>query len=155
MVSKAGGPLGTLDIGCCQGGTNWPGGSYDPQTHILYVYGKSEVTSLGLVPPDGRQVGYEFHPGHGRFRYRAASAAGAEGAAGGALTVQGLPLFKPPYGAITAINLDKGEIVWQIAHGETPDNVRNNPALKGLNIPRTGRAGNIGVGNHLDAGDCR
>jgi quinoprotein glucose dehydrogenase len=65
--------------------------------------------------------------------------------AGGALTVQGLPLFKPPYGAITAIDMDKGEIVWQIAHGETPDNVRNNPALKGVSIPRTGRAGNIGL----------
>jgi quinoprotein glucose dehydrogenase len=53
VVSKAGGPLGTLDIGCCQGGTNWAGGSYDPQTHLLYVYGKSEVASLGLVPPAG------------------------------------------------------------------------------------------------------
>jgi len=51
VVSKAGGPLGTLDIGCCQGGTNWPGGSYDPQTHLLYVYGKTEMTSLGLAPP--------------------------------------------------------------------------------------------------------
>jgi quinoprotein glucose dehydrogenase len=53
--------------------------------------------------------------------------------------------LKPPYGRISAINLDKGEIVWQIAHGETPDVVRNNPALKGLTIPRTGRAGIIGV----------
>ena len=51
VVSKAAGPLGTLDIGCCQGGTNWPGGSFDPQTHILYVYGKTEVASLGLLPP--------------------------------------------------------------------------------------------------------
>jgi quinoprotein glucose dehydrogenase len=56
-----------------------------------------------------------------------------------------LPLLKPPYGRITAINLDKGEIVWQVAHGETPDNVRNNPALAGLTIPRTGSAGLIGV----------
>ncbi len=46
-----------------------------------------------------------------------------------------------PYGTISAINLDKGEIVWQIAHGETPDFVRNHPALKGLNIPRTGQPG--------------
>jgi quinoprotein glucose dehydrogenase len=53
--------------------------------------------------------------------------------------------LKPPYGRITAINLDKGEITWQVAHGETPDNVKNNPALKGLNIPRTGRSGIIGV----------
>ena len=72
-------------------------------------------------------------------------APGAGGGGAGALTVQGLPLYKPPYGAITAINLDKGEIVWQVPHGETPDNIRNHPALKGLNIPRTGRAGNIGL----------
>jgi quinoprotein glucose dehydrogenase len=58
--------------------------------------------------------------------------------------VHGLPLLKPPYGRITAIDLNKGEFVWQIAHGETPDNVRNNPALKGLNIPRTGRPGLLG-----------
>jgi quinoprotein glucose dehydrogenase len=41
--------------------------------------------------------------------------------------------------------MNKGEIAWQIAHGETPDNVRNHPALKGLNIPRTGRQGRMGT----------
>jgi len=145
VASKAGGPLGTLDIGCCQGGTNWPGGSYDPQTHLLYVYGKSEVTSLGLVPPTGGRSDMNFIRGVASFDVAPPPAADGAAAANGALTVQGLPLFKPPYGAITAINLDKGEIVWQIAHGETPDNVRNNPALRGVNIPRTGRAGNIGL----------
>ena len=49
------------------------------------------------------------------------------------------------HGSISAIDLNKGEILWQIAHGETPDNVRNHPALKGLTIPRTGRPGNFGV----------
>ncbi len=145
VVSKAAGPLGTLDIGCCQGGTNWPGGSYDPQTHLLYVYGKSEVTSLGLVPPTEGRSDMNFIRGVAAFDVAPPPAADGAAAANGALTVQGLPLFRPPYGAITAINLDKGEIVWQIAHGETPDNVRNNPALKGVNIPRTGRAGNIGM----------
>jgi len=145
VVSKAGGPLGTLDIGCCQGGTNWPGGSYDPQTHLLYVYGKSEVTSLGLVPPTGGKSDMNFIRGVAAFDVAPPPAADGAAAANGALTVQGLPLFKPPYGAITAINMDKGQIVWQVAHGETPDNVRNNPALKGVNIPRTGRAGNIGM----------
>jgi len=144
-VSKVGGPLGTLDIGCCQGGTNWPGGSYDPQTHLLYVYGKSEVTSLGLVPPTGGRSDMNFIRGVAAFDVAPPPAADGAAAANSALTVQGLPLFKPPYGAITAIDLDKGEIVWQIAHGETPDNVRNNPALKGVSIPRTGRAGNIGM----------
>ena len=61
------------------------------------------------------------------------------------MTVQGLPLLKPPYGRITAIDLNKGDLVWQIAHGETADNVRNHAALKGLTIPRTGRQGRIGT----------
>jgi quinoprotein glucose dehydrogenase len=69
--------------------------------------------------------------------------AGGGGFVGG-LTVQGLPVVKPPYGRITAIDLKKGEILWQIAHGDTPDDVRNNPALKGLNIPRTGRPTHAG-----------
>jgi quinoprotein glucose dehydrogenase len=57
-----------------------------------------------------------------------------------ALSVEGLPLTKPPYGRISAINMDRGEIAWQIAHGETPDVVKNHPKLKGLTIPRTGQA---------------
>jgi quinoprotein glucose dehydrogenase len=56
------------------------------------------------------------------------------------LTVQGLPIVKPPYGMISAINLDRGEIVWQTPHGDTPDSVRNHPALQGLNIPKTGQS---------------
>jgi quinoprotein glucose dehydrogenase len=75
----------------------------------------------------------------------AGSVGGGGGEGGGALTVQGLPLGKPPYGQISAINLDRGDIVWQVPHGETPDNVKNHPALKGLNIPRTGRSGIVGV----------
>src|SRR6185295_5947021 len=81
--------------------------------------------------------------GPGRGAAGPAAGPGGEGAVRG-LAVSGLPLLKPPYGSITAIDLNKGEIAWQIAHGETPDNVRNSPALKGLTIPRTGRSGNIG-----------
>ena len=62
------------------------------------------------------------------------------------LTVDGLSILKPPYGTISAVNLDRGEIVWQVPHGDTPDNVRNHPALKGLNIPKTGQAGTSGIG---------
>ena len=50
----------------------------------------------------------------------------------GRLTVKGMPLMKPPYGQITAIDVNKGEIIWQVPHGETPDEVRNNPALAGM-----------------------
>jgi quinoprotein glucose dehydrogenase len=75
----------------------------------------------------------------------AASAPGGGGEDGPNLTVQGLPLVKPPYGRITAIDLNKGDLVWQVAHGETPDNIKNHPALRGMNIPRTGRNGRIGT----------
>jgi quinoprotein glucose dehydrogenase len=75
----------------------------------------------------------------------AAAGGGAEGGGGGGTNVQGLPLVKPPYGRITALNLNRGDMAWQIAHGDTPDNIKNHPALKGLNIPRTGRQGRIGV----------
>jgi quinoprotein glucose dehydrogenase len=71
--------------------------------------------------------------------------AAAEGGGGGNLTVMGLPLIKPPYGRITAFDMNKGDIVWQIAHGETPDNIKNHPALKGVTIPKTGRNGRIGT----------
>jgi quinoprotein glucose dehydrogenase len=46
--------------------------------------------------------------------------------------------MKPPYGTITAISLDRGDIMWQVPAGETPDNIRNSPVLRGMNIPNTG-----------------
>jgi quinoprotein glucose dehydrogenase len=73
-----------------------------------------------------------------------APAAAAEGG-GVRTTVQGLPLVKPPYGLLAAISLDKGDLMWQVPHGDTPDAVRNNPALRGMNIPKTGQAGSVGL----------
>jgi quinoprotein glucose dehydrogenase len=58
---------------------------------------------------------------------------------------QGLPLIKPPYGRITAYNLNTGDLVWQVANGDTYDWIKNHPALKGVNIPRTGRADEGGL----------
>ncbi|HKB10951.1 MAG TPA: PQQ-binding-like beta-propeller repeat protein [Vicinamibacterales bacterium] len=68
-----------------------------------------------------------------------------QGGGGGGLTVQGLPLLKPPYGLLNAIDLDKGEIKWQVPHGDTPDAVRNSPILQGMNIPKTGQPGSVGL----------
>ena len=67
------------------------------------------------------------------------------GGGGGGLSVDGLPLVKPPYGVLSAINLDRGELMWQVPHGDTPDVVRNHPALKGMNIPKTGQQGSVGL----------
>ena len=73
----------------------------------------------------------------------AAAAAAAVG--GGGLQVEGLPLVKPPYGVLAAIDLDKGELKWRVPHGDTPDNVRTNPALAGMTIPKTGQQGSVGL----------
>src|SRR5438034_11824211 len=56
-----------------------------------------------------------------------------------------MPLMTPPNGTSSAISLDRGEIVWQVPHGETPDVVRNNPATKGLSISRTGQPDSVGT----------
>lgn len=127
-VSKPEGPWGTI---ITTGVTNWPGGSYDPETHILYVHASKGIIANGLVPGDPKRSEFAWVSGmlipDGQPR---------------GLTVQGLPLLKPPYGSIVAIDMNKGEILWRIANAETPDNVRNHPALKGLTIPRTGRQSN-------------
>jgi quinoprotein glucose dehydrogenase len=60
-------------------------------------------------------------------------------------TVEGLPLLKPPYGTVTAINLNTGDFRWQVPHGDTPDEIKNNPALKGITLPKTGQSGNVGL----------
>ncbi len=158
------GPWGTLVAPNVQGGTNWPGGSYDPETHLVYVYSKTEADVFGMVPTtdNGRLAlrrsaassttpctdadgnGAALAGGPPTARRRRAGQRRARRAAG-SITVQGLPLMKPPYGRITAIDLEQAATSpWQIAHGETPDQMRNHPALKGLKIPRTGRQGNLG-----------
>jgi quinoprotein glucose dehydrogenase len=128
VVSKPEGPFGTI---LTTGVTNWPGGSYDPESHILYVHAATGMVSNGLVPGN---------PAVTEFAWVGGNAAPAGEAP--ALRVEGMPLVKPPWGAIVAIDMNKGEILWRIANAETPDNVRNHPALKGLNIPRTGRSAN-------------
>jgi quinoprotein glucose dehydrogenase len=170
VVSKADGPIASFRS---SGGMNWPGFSYDPETHIAYIPSFISFPPVGLLPPPGKEfsdadyvegfattgVRYVAGPGENvgadapRPAARATTPASAPGEAattagvggGLGLTPQGLPLLKPPYGRITAINMDKGEFVWQIAHGDTPDYIRNHPALKDLNIPRTGQSGYVGV----------
>ena len=163
VLSKLEGPLATLTLATASGGTNWPGGSYDPETRTVYVYAcNSCLMPIGLIPPPSKEIsdiryvlgtaGQPFRistgPGEnvGADAPRPASTPQA-GRGGGSfgLNVQGLPLIKPPYGTISAISLDRGEIVWQVPHGETPDVIRNHPALKGLEIPRTGQPG-YGIG---------
>ncbi|MBI4477865.1 MAG: pyrroloquinoline quinone-dependent dehydrogenase [Acidobacteria bacterium] len=159
VLSKAEGPLAAFRS---SGGTNWAGGAYDAETHIIYVPSYTSMVPMGLVSPPNREfsdmnyvlgiagqaVQVRMGPGEnaGADATPPPRAPAGEGGLSG-LNVQGLPFLKPPYGRITAISLDTGDFVWQIPHGETPDVVRNHPALKGLAIPRTGQggAGSVGV----------
>ena len=167
VVGDAKGLLGAMQLGNASGGTNWPGAGYDPETHIVYAQANQSAVSpisLRTPPPGFSDIRYvlgrndtEFRvsegPGFGTAadapqaqRRPAAPVPAAPAAAPvGGLTVQGLSLVKPPYGVISAINLDRGEIQWQVPYGETPDAVRNHPALKGRDIGNTGQGGSVGL----------
>tara|TARA_B100001123_G_scaffold375153_1_gene440954 strand:+ start:23507 stop:25483 length:1977 start_codon:yes stop_codon:yes gene_type:complete len=134
VVADPDGPYGTLMLPSAGGGTNWPGGSVDPETGIFYQYSFTNVTSLGLVN----------NPERSDMNFIRGNPAGVP-ARDRALTIRGLPLIKPPWGRISAIDLKTGDILWQVAHGETPDNVREHPDLQGVTIPRTGRIGRVGT----------
>ena len=142
VVSKWEGPRGTLIIPEVTGGANWQGGSFDPETKRFYIFTNVAIASIGLAPPENNASDMLYVRGAARNPDPTAKPAGP---GGGGLNVRGLPLIKPPYATITAIDMNKGDQLWRIAHGETPDNVKNHPALKGLTIPRTGRPGRIGV----------
>jgi len=174
ILGDVNGKLGAINMGNAVGGTNWPGVGYDPELHTVFANANNVgITSTSLVTPPtgfsdikyvsgvaGRPFTEVLGPGDccaadsPRARQQAAQTAqerGPSGAlvtatAGGGLTVDGMSILKPPYGTISAVNLDRGEIVWQVPHGDTPDVVRNHPALKGLTIPKTGQAGTGGVG---------
>jgi len=147
--------LGTLNM-WASGGTNWPGGSFDPETGVAYIYScTSCVSSTGLQPGPKEMTDINYVVGvagqpvvmiKGPGEDAGADAppppppsAAAGGGGSRRLSVDGLPIVKPPYSVITAVDVNNGTIKWQIPHGETPDFIRNHPALKGKPIPRTGQ----------------
>ena len=134
VVADPDGRYGTLMLPSTGGGTNWPGGSVDPETGIFYQFSFTNVVSLGLVH-DPERSDMDF------IRGNPSGVAPRDRS----LNIRGLPLVKPPWGRISAIDLKTGDIIWQIAHGETPDNVREHPDLQGVTIPRTGRPGRVGT----------
>jgi quinoprotein glucose dehydrogenase len=159
------GPWATMIIPGTQGGANWPGASYDPDTHMLYIFSKTVLECEGIGPSPvnpanlvnvvfGGTTPYTQDNGGGGFggRYHGVGFARPRGDDSltapikpGMFSIEGLPIIKPPYGRITAIDLNKGTIAWQVVHGETPDHIKNHPLLKGLNIPRTGQSGILGT----------
>jgi len=120
---------GTIVAPGLGGGANWPAGAADPETGFVYVGSTTTPGLIGLSKNDPKVTNVD-----------------SDYMMGGAIpTIQGLRLMKPPYGRITAYNMNKGEIAWQIANGDTPPAVKNNPALKGLTIPKTGSPSQAGL----------
>jgi quinoprotein glucose dehydrogenase len=155
VLSSLDGPLATLQVPSDVGGANWPGGSFDPETNLLYIHSHTSVYLSGLVAATPQQSDMGYIGGQARAVGAEARGAGPPGAPpggppgggprGGA-NVQGLPLVKPPYDRITAYDMNTGERLWQKTHSSTPDEIRNHPALNGLNLPRLGQPGRTFIG---------
>ena len=119
---------GTIQLPGSRGGANWPGAAVDPETGILYVSSSTVPQVIALNKPD---------PNRSNFNYIRV----------GSMTIRGprgLPLLKPPWGRITAIDLNRGEHLWQVANGETPEHIRNHPALRDVELGPTGQPGRGG-----------
>ncbi len=146
-VRDAGGKIGTLILPHHAGGANWPSPALDPETGIMYVSSVTnpDILALAVADPARSDIGYVGSPGSGRRRGAGAPAGGSRGFASGEgparsnIGPRGLPLIKPPWGRITAINLNTGEHVWMIANGDAPDAVKNHPAMRGIDLKKVGK----------------
>ncbi|MBB6092949.1 quinoprotein glucose dehydrogenase [Povalibacter uvarum] len=113
------GKKGVLQVPSAAGGANWGGSAFDPELGYLYLESANILSMAAVVKGD---------PARHKTAYLIQNPVGPSGP-------QGLPLLKPPYGVVTAIDLNKGEIAWQVAHGDGP---RDHPLLKALNLPPLG-----------------
>lgn len=123
VVNEDGQTGATIQLPGAAGGANWGSACVDPETGRLFVQSATQPSLAGVLTPD---------PNLSKFRYKR----------GGPWLLAGpnkLPITKPPYGRITAIDLNKGEILWQVAHGNGP---RDHPLLKDLDLPPLGWGSN-------------
>jgi quinoprotein glucose dehydrogenase len=146
LANAPDGTSGTIQLPGAGGGANWWGASADPETGFVYV---SSVTSpyLGALtknappatpPAPGALPGFDYRTGGANPMPTIPNPSGAQGA-------RGLSILKPPYGRITAYDMNQGTIAFQIPNGATPEAVKTHPALQGLNIGRTGNNRQVGI----------
>ena len=117
---------GTVQLPGSVGGADWQGAAFDPATGMLYVESITGPFVADLVKGDPNRTDLDYVPGARAYPPGP----------------QGLPLLKPPYGRVTAIDLNRGEIVWMTPNGDGP---RNHPLLKPLNLPPLGNPGRGGL----------
>jgi quinoprotein glucose dehydrogenase len=121
-ASAPGGIQGTIQLPGSQGGADWQGAAFDPETKLLYVPSITAPFVADLFEGDAKRTNFRYTRGTRRW-------------IGGP---RGLPLFKPPYGRVTAIDMNRGEHRWMVANGDGP---RNHPAIRHLNLPPLGNTG--------------
>jgi quinoprotein glucose dehydrogenase len=130
-VVAANGNKGTIVAPGFGGGANWQSGAADPETGFVYVGSVTRPFVAGVVrtdPADPKRADY------------------TAGRGGPVPTVQGLPLLKPPYGRITAYDMTRGQIAWQIPNGDTPPAIKDALAKLGLtDVPPTGFPSQVGL----------
>ena len=131
---QVGNPAGLRSfVSCPSGASNIHGPtSADPETGILYVSTERSCRAENIVP--GSQMDKPDDPmttGKTLSDWVVSNRGDLRGP-------QGLPIFKPPYSQIVAIDMNTGEHLWAIPNGNTPERIKNHPALKGLNLPNTG-----------------
>ena len=123
---------GTLILPGIVGGANWPGGAFDPDTGIFYVASRMNPSLVKVSPVDAERS---------NLQYRGQAGGPGQGGVGGIpdaaslMTVEGLPLFKPPYFRVSATDMNAGEKLWMSPVGNGP---QSHPLLRGLNLPPLG-----------------
>ena len=125
LPDQSTGKRGTIFVPSAGGGANWPGAGFDPESNVLFVPASNGAFTpyMGTLPAD-----------ESNFRYYRLQNRGVVGP-------RGLPLLKPPYSTITAFDMNRGEILWQVPNGDKMARVEAHPALDGLDLPPLGGGG--------------
>lgn len=124
-ATERGGNRGTILRPGTGGGANWSGASADPETSMLYIPSNDSMTVPVIVTLDEADSNFNF----------------VRISLGGVRGPQGLPLLKPPYSTVTAIDMNTGEIAWRVPNGDGDAQVENHPALAGIDLPPLGGGG--------------
>ncbi|MFL2872842.1 MAG: hypothetical protein ACJZ8M_05860 [Pseudohongiellaceae bacterium] len=125
LPDESAGKRGTIFVPSAGGGANWPGAGFDPETGVLFVPATNGAFTpyMGTLPED-----------ESNFRYYRLQNRGVVGP-------RGLPLLKPPYSTITAFDMNKGEILWQVPNGDRMARVEEHPDLEEIDLPPLGGGG--------------
>jgi quinoprotein glucose dehydrogenase len=131
---NAEGKKGAIFCPAAGGGANIPGGgAIDPESGIMYVASVKSCAAFVLVPGIDRDAVFTGQSGINVVDWHHSPVPG------GFRGPEGLPMFRPPYGRITAIDMNTGEHLWWIPNGDTPERIRNHPSLQGVDLPNTGQ----------------